>query len=82
MGQGHHLKLRSCPPLFYDLQQFNVKAVAAHLPIIQKEVDEPHAKGTVESLSSGAGFYSSVFVVPKCSGGCWPALNLNRFNYY
>ena len=36
----HHLQLRSHPPLFRDFQQFNVKAVAAHHPVIEREVDE------------------------------------------
>ena len=66
--QGHHLQLRSHPPLFHDFQQVNVKVVAAHHPIIQKEVDELLAKGATEPSSGGAGFYSSVFVVPKHTG--------------
>ena len=43
-----------------------MKAAAAHHPIIQKEVDELLSKGAIEPSSGGAGFYSSVFVVPKC----------------
>ena len=65
----HHLQLRSCPPLFCNFWQFNVKVAAAHHPIIQKEVDELLAKGVIEPSSGGAGFYSSMFVVPKCTGG-------------
>ena len=38
MVQGHHPQLRSCPPLFHNFQQFNVKVAAAHHPIIQKKV--------------------------------------------
>ena len=34
---GHDPQLRSCPPLFCNFWQFNVKAAAAHHPIIQKE---------------------------------------------
>ena len=69
MVQVHHLQLRSHPPLFHDFQHFNVRVAAAHHPIIQKEVDELLAKGAIEPSSTGAGFYSSMFVVPKCTGG-------------
>ena len=68
-GSGHHLQLRSYPPLFSDFWRFNVKAAAAHHLVIQKEVDELLAKGAIETSSSGTGFYSSVFVVPKRTGG-------------
>ena len=44
MVWGHHLQLKSCPPLFLDFRHFNVKAAAAHHPVIQKEVDELLAK--------------------------------------
>ena len=69
MVWGHHLQLRSHPPFFCDFQHFNVRAAAAHHPVIQKEVDELLSKGTIEPSSGGAGFYSSMFVVPKCTGG-------------
>ena len=74
MVQGNHLQLRSHPPLFCNFQQFNVKAAADHHPIIQKGVDELLVKGAVEPSSGGAGFYSSIFVVPKCQ--------LKQFNHY
>ena len=61
MVQGHHLQLRSHPPLFHDFCKFNVKAAAARHPVIQREVDE--------LLAKVAGFYSSMFVVPKHTGG-------------
>ena len=76
MVWGHHFQLRSCPPLFHDFQHFNVKVAAAHHPVIQKEVDELLSKGAIELSSSGAGFYSSMFVVPKHTGGLCPILNL------
>ena len=79
---GHHLQLRSCPPLFPNFWQFNVKVAEAHHPVIQKEVDELLAKGAVEPSSDGACFYSSMFVVPKHTGGLWPILNLKHFNHY
>ena len=69
MVQGHHLQLRSCPPLFHDFWHLNVKVAAAHRPVIQKDVDELLVKGAIEPSSSGAGFYSSMFGVPKCTGG-------------
>ena len=82
MVQGHHLQLRSCPPLFCNLQHFNMKAAAAHHPIIQKEMEELLSKLAIEPSSGGAGFYSSVFVVPKHTGGLWPILSLKWFNHY
>ena len=82
MVQGHHLQLRSHPPLFRNFRHFNVKVPAAHHPVIQKEVDELLAKGAIEPSSGGAGFYSSVFVVPKRTGGLRPILNLKHFNRY
>ena len=51
MVLGHHLQLRSHPPLFCDFWHFNVKAAAAHHPVIQKEVDELLAKGAIEPSS-------------------------------
>ena len=59
--QGHHLQLRSHPPLFSDFQHFNVKVGAAHYPVIQREVDELLAKGAIEPSSQSAGFYSSLY---------------------
>ena len=82
MVQGHHLQLRSHPVLFHNFQLFNIKAAAPHHPIIQKEVDELLAKGAIEPSSGGAGFYSSVFVVPECTAGLLPILNLKLFNCY
>ena len=82
MVQGHHLQLRSHPPLFCDFWPFNVKAAAADHPVIQKEVDELLAKGAVEPSSGGAGFYSSMFVVPKHTAGLCPILNLKCFNHF
>ena len=82
MVWGHHLQLRSHPPLFCDFQHFNVNAAAALHPVIQKEVDELLAKGATEPSSGGAGFYSSMFVVPKHTGGLCPILNLKCFNHF
>ena len=82
MVQGHHLQLKSCPPLFRDFWHFNVKATEAHHPVIQKEVHELLAKGAIEPSSGGAGFYSSMFVVPKHTGGLRPILNLKCFNHF
>ena len=72
MVRGHHLQLRSHPPLFCDFWHFNVKAAAAHRPVIQKEVDELLAKGAIEPSSGGADFYSRMFVVPKHTGAFVP----------
>ena len=69
-------------PCSVTFWHFNVKAAAAHHPVIQKEVDELLAKGAIEPSSGGAGFYSSVFVVPKCTRGLRPILNLKHFNCF
>ena len=74
--QGHQLQLWFHPPLFHNFWQFNVKAATTHHPIIEKEVDELLAKGVIEPSSGGGGFYSSVFLVPKCTGCLQPMLNL------
>ena len=79
MVLGHHLQLRSHPPLFCNFWQFNVKAAAAHHLVIQ-EVDELLSKGVIEPYSSGAGFYSRMFVVPKHTGGL--SHMLKWFNCY
>ena len=81
MFQGHHLQLRSHPPLFPNFWLFTLKAAAAHHPIIQKEVEELLAKGVIEPSSGGAGFYSRVFIVPKHTGGLWPTLYLKQVNH-
>ena len=46
-----------------------MKVAAAHHPIIRKGVIELLSEGVVETSSGGAGFYSSVIVVPKCTDG-------------
>ena len=50
--------------------------------LFRRRVDELLAKGAIEPSSSGAGFYSSMFVVPKCTGGLRPILNLKHFNCF
>ena len=82
MVQSHYLQLKSHHPLFHNFWQFNVKTAAVHHPIIQKEVDELLAKGVIEPPSDGASFYSSVFVVPKDTGGLQPILNFKQCNCY
>ena len=82
MVWGHYLQLRSHPPLFLDFWHFNVKVAAAHHPLFQKEVDEFLAKGAIEPSSGGAGFYSSMFVVPTHTGGLCTILNLKHFNHF
>ena len=75
MVQGHHLKLRSHPPLFHNFWQFSVKVTAVHHPITQKEVNELLSNGATEPSSGGAGFYSSVCVVPKHTSALQPILD-------
>ena len=74
--------VQSHPPLFCNFQLFIVKVAAAHHSIIQKKVDELLAKGVIKPPSGGAGFYSSVLVVPRHTGGLQPILNLKTFNNY
>ena len=50
-------------------------------PIIH-EVDELFSKGAIEPYSGGAGFYSSMFAVPKHTDGLQPILKLKPFNHY
>ena len=82
MVGGHHLLLRFPHPLFHNFWQFSVKVAAAHHPNIQKEVDELLSKGVIEPSFGGVGFYHSVFVVAKHTGGLWPILNIKQFNCY
>ena len=49
----------------------------AHHPIFQNVVDELLAKGAIEPSSGGAGFHSSVFVVPKHTDASGPYLTLS-----
>ena len=56
--------------------------ITKHLHSIIQEVNELLAKGATEPSSGCAGFYSSMFVVPKHIGGLWPILNLKHFNHY
>ena len=79
MCKAHHLQLTPHPALFCNFKQFSIKA--SHHPIISKEVDELLTRGVIEPSSGAAGFYFIVFVVPKCTGGLWPILNL-KFNHY
>ena len=69
MVWGHHLQLKSCPPLFHKFWQFNVKVAVAQHPIIQKEADELLSKIAIETSSGGAGFYSRMCMIPMCTGG-------------
>ena len=46
-------------------------------------MDEPLAKGAIESSSGWAGFTPNIFVVPKYMGDLeCPILNLKLFNHY
>ena len=82
MVRGHHVQHRYHPPMFHNFWHFNVKAAVAHHPLVQKDVDEQLAKGVIKPSSGGASLYSSVLVVPRCTGGFQPILNLKYFNHY
>ena len=58
MVKGHHLQIRSCPLLFCNFKWFNIKAATSHYPVVQEEMDELLAKGTIELLTGGAVFHS------------------------
>ena len=47
MVKGHHFQLRCCPPLCYYFKYFNIEVATVYHPVIQKERDEPLAKGTL-----------------------------------
>ena len=47
--------------LFHSFKQFNIKATVSHHPLVQKEVDELLAKGSIEPLTGDADFYSNMF---------------------
>ena len=76
MVNYHHLQLRYFPLLFHNFTWFNIKTTTTHHTIIQKEVDDLLVKGGIEPLTGDAGFYSNVFVIPKCNGDLQPILNL------
>ena len=63
--------------LHYSLIQIvNITGATSYHSIIQKEVDELLANGAIKPSNGGAGFYLLVFMVPKCSCGIEPILNL------
>ena len=68
--------------MLHNFKQLDIKAAEACHPIIHKEVDELLAKGAIEPSSGSTVSYSSVFVVPKCTGGVWHLLNLKQYNNY
>ena len=83
MVKGHNLQLWCCPQLLYSFKWFIIKAVIAHYLIIQKKMDKLFAKGAIELATGGAGFYSSVFVVPpKCTSSLQTILSLMKFNHF
>ena len=43
---------------------------------------ELSAKGAIEPFIGDSGFYSEIFVVPKCTGGLQHILNLKQYNQY
>ena len=62
MVRGHHLQLRSHPPLFHNFRQFDIKAVTSHHSVIQKVKDQLLAKSAIEQLPGGVGLYSNVLL--------------------
>ena len=80
--KGHHLQLRSQPPLFHKFKQLNIRPAAADHPIIQNKLDELLAKGAIKPSYGGAGFYSNACLVPNDTGGLKHILNLKQFNHY
>ena len=72
--KGHYLQLK-CHHSLSIIINCNIDAFAAHHPLIRKEVDNLLAKDTTKPSTGGAGFYSNVFVVPKCTGSSHHMLN-------
>ena len=70
------------PSIFNDFRWFNRKADPAHYPIFQKEVDELLANSAIEVSTGDVGFHSSIFVVPKHTGGLQLILNLKQYNCF
>ena len=64
MIKGPHLQLRWNLPLFHNFKLFNIEASIGPHPAIQEEVAELLAKGAIEPLMGGTGFYSNILVVP------------------
>ena len=79
---GFDHQLWCWPLLFHNFRLFNIKATVAYHPIIQKEMDDLLAKGSIEASTGGAVFYSNVFVAPKHTSSLWLILNLKLFNHY
>ena len=75
MVKGNHLQLRCPHAVLHNFTWFNIKAAPAHHPIIQKELDELLVTDAIETSPGGVGFYSSIFVVPKCVGDLQAILN-------
>ena len=67
--------------LFHNFKWLNIKAATSHCHISQ-EVDELLTKGAIEPSIGNAGFYSNVYVVPKCTGDLQSALNLKQFIHF
>ena len=61
---------------------YSVISNSLTLRLLQLIIPLSRAKGTIEPLTGGAGFYSSVFVVPKHTGNLWPILNTKWFSHY
>ena len=55
--KGYHPQFRYYPKFYENFTWFNIAAAMAHHPNIQKEIDELSAKGFIEPLMVGAGFY-------------------------
>ena len=62
MIKCHHIQLRDQPLLFHNFHWLNIKAALGHYPVIMKEV-QLLVQEDIEPSTSGAGFYSNVFVV-------------------
>ena len=68
----HHLQLRCPSLLFCNFKQFNIKAAMDYDPVVQKDLDELLAKGSIQSSSGGASFCPKVCLVPLLNVGLQP----------
>ena len=64
MVKGHLMQLKWHPPLFCKFKHFNIKGTMVHHPVIKKGVNELLAKGPIEQLTGGAGFYLKILYGP------------------
>ena len=81
---GYHVLFHDLPPVTHESQEFpsySLGSVQAHA--LQEEVNKMLAKCTMEVVDHlGLGFYSSLFLVQKVTGGWHPVIGLLALNRF